>query len=122
MAAFSVTAGIIGIATLLSCEAIFGQIRSNIYIHKVLHVQPTVVLAHGEPQPDLMRKTHVTHDDIMSSLRRAGIADPAQVRCIVLEPSGSLSVLRRGTPLGPQVLKSVLGAGRVLSDESPDLD
>ncbi|NWN87871.1 MAG: DUF421 domain-containing protein [Micrococcaceae bacterium] len=118
----TLTAGIIGLATLLTCEAIFGQIRSNINIHKVLHVQPTVVLAHGKPQPDLMRKTHVTHDDIMSSLRRAGISDPAQARCIVLEPSGSLSVLRRGTPLDPQVLENVLGAERVLSQDSPDLD
>lgn len=111
----TLTAGIIGLVTLLSCEAIFGLVRNNVRLHRAVHEPPTVVLAHGQLQSDLMRNTHVTHDDIMSALRRAGIADPAQARCVVLEPNGILSVLTYGAPLSSEVLNNVRGAERVLS-------
>lgn len=116
----TLTAGVIGLVTLLSCEAIFGLVRSSVRIHRAANVDPTVVLAHGQPQSDLMHKTHVTQDDIMSALRRAGIADPAQARCVVLEPSGTLSVLSYGTPLAPVVLENVRGAERVLPQDDTD--
>lgn len=113
----TLTTGIIGLVTLLCCEALFGLVRENISFRQAVNAQPTVVLAHGQPQTDLMRKTHVSEEDLMSCLRRAGIADPAEARCIVLEPSGAMSVLRRGRALDPVVLQGVLGAERVLSVE-----
>lgn len=116
----TLTAGIIGLATLLCCVAVFGAIRSNVRIRHTVHARPTVVLAHGQPQRDLMRKTHVTHEDIMNRIRRAGIANLTHVRCIVLEPSGTLSVLGYGVVLDPGVLSGVRGAERVLSGESMD--
>src|SRR5690625_2445678 len=70
----TVTAGIIGLVTLLCCEAIFGLVRSNVRIHRSFNNQPTLVLAHGQPQQDLMRKAHVTTKDIMSSIRQIGRA------------------------------------------------
>ena len=118
----TLTAGIIGLVTLLCCEAIFGLVRSNIRIHRSLNSQPTVVLAHGQPQQDLMRKTHVTTKDIMSSIRRAGITNLKQVRCIILEPSGVLSVLSYGSDLDPEVLHGVIGADRILSIENIEPD
>ncbi len=110
----TLTAGIIGLVTLLCCEALFGLIRKNIGVRKAVNAQPTVVLAHGQPQEDLMRKTHVSREDIMGSLRRAGIPGPELVLCIVLESTGSLSIFRRGADLDPVVLEGVLGAERVL--------
>lgn len=106
--------------TLLCCEAVFGAVRGNVRIRRVVHATPTVVVAHGQPQQDLMRKTHVTYEDIMSCIRRAGIANLKHVRCIVLEPSGTLSVLGYDIALDPDVLDGVLGGDRVLSGESVD--
>ncbi|GAA4283725.1 hypothetical protein GCM10022261_12560 [Brevibacterium daeguense] len=111
----TLTAGIIGLVTLLCCEALFGIVRKHVGVRRAVNAQPTVVLAHGRPQADLMRKTHVSHEDIVSCLRRAGIGDPAQVLCIVLEPSGAMSVLRTSTPFDPVVLRGVLGAERVVA-------
>lgn len=111
----TLTAGILGLVTLLSCEAAFGVVRKNISFRQAVNAQPTVVLVHGEPQEDLMRKTHVSDEDLMSCLRRAGIAHPDDVRCIVLEPSGAMSVLRRDSDIDPVVLRGVLGAERVLA-------
>ncbi len=116
----TLTAGVIGLVALLCCEAAFGVVRKNISFRQALNAQPTVVLARGQPQADLMRKTHVSQEDLMSCLRRAGITDPASVQCIVLEPSGVMSVLRRGSAIDPAVLDGVLGAERVLTPPADD--
>src|SRR5690625_452179 len=91
----TLSAGIIGLVTLLCCEAIFGLVRNNNRLHRAINAQPTVVLAHGQPQPDLMRKTHITFDEITSCVRKAGISNLKKVRCVILEPSGAFSVLDR---------------------------
>ena len=118
----TLSAGIIGLVTLLCCEAICGLVRSNIRIHRSLNTQPTVVLAHGQPQPDLMRKAHVTTQDIMSSIRREGFANLQQARCIILEPSGVMSVLDYSSALDPEVLHGVIGADRVLTNTNVEPD
>jgi uncharacterized membrane protein YcaP (DUF421 family) len=112
----TLTAGVLGLITLLSCEAAFGLVRKNISFRQAVNAQPTVVLAHGRPQEDLMRKTHVSDEDLMSCLRRSGITDPLDVQCIVLEPSGAMSVLRYGSPIDAALLRGVLGADRVLEE------
>jgi uncharacterized membrane protein YcaP (DUF421 family) len=111
----TLTAGVLGLITLLCCEAAFGVVRKNISVRQAVNAQPTVVLAHGEAQQDLMRKTHISEEDLMSCLRRAGVTHPEDVQCIVLEPSGAMSVLRRGTDIEPAILRGVLGADRVLA-------
>lgn len=113
----TLAAGVIGLVTLLCCEAAFGLARNNIRLHRAINAQPTVVLAHGRPQPDLMRKMHITHDEITSCVRKAGISNLRQVRCVVLEPSGALSVLGYNDTLDPDILHEVLGADRVLAGE-----
>src|SRR5699024_5666364 len=116
----TLAAGVIGLVTLLCCEAAFGLVRNNIRLHRAINAQPTVVLAHGQPQPDLMRKTHITYDEILSCARKAGVTNLKQVRCIILEPSGALSVLGYDYILDSSVLHDVLGAERVLSGEYVD--
>lgn len=111
-------AGVIGLVKLLCCEAVFGLFRNNIRLHRVLNARPTVVLAHGQPQPDLMRKTHITYDELTSCIRKAGLSNLRQVRCIVLESSGALSVLGYNDTLDPEVLQGVFGADRVLAGEN----
>src|SRR5699024_340310 len=41
----TVTAGIIGLITLLCCEAIVGVFRNNIRLHRAINARPTVVFA-----------------------------------------------------------------------------
>lgn len=114
----TLAAGVIGLTTLLCCEAAFGLVRNNIRLHRAINARPTVVLAHGQPQPDLMRKTHITYDEITSCVRKAGLSNLKTVRCIVLEPSGALSVINYDDTLDPNVLHDVVGAERVLAGEN----
>lgn len=65
-----------------------------------------------------MRKTHITYDELTSCIRKAGLSNLRQVRCIVLESSGALSVLGYNGTLDPEVLQGVFGADRVLAGEN----
>jgi len=65
-----------------------------------------------------MRKTHITFDEITSCVRKAGLSNLKKVRCVILEPSGELSVLDYEDTLDPEVLHDVLGADRVLWGEN----
>lgn len=114
----TLAAGVIGLVTLLCCEAVFGLVRSNIRLHRTINARPILVFAHGQQQPDLMRKAHITFDEIISCVRKAGYTNLRQIRCIVLEPSGALSVLGYDNTLDPEVLPDLVGAERVLAGEN----
>lgn len=90
----TVAAGITAIATLVAIESAFhGLARS----HKRLAVRPTLVFADGNPIKHALRKTHTSESDLHSAMRAAGVQSPSQVRFIVLEPRGTLSVIRAGS-------------------------
>lgn len=114
----TLAAGVIGLVTLLCCEVAFGLVRNNIRLHRAINARLTVVLAHSLPQPDLMRRTHIMYDESTSCIRKAGFSNLTKVRCIVLESSGTLSVLSYNDTLDPNVLHDVVGADRVLADEN----
>ena len=62
---------------------------------------------------DQMKRVQVTEDDIWSKLREANVLDVAQVRAVVMETTGDISVLHGdpdGTPLQPRLLTGVRGA------------
>src|SRR5699024_4492130 len=58
----TLTAGIIGLVTLLCCEAIFGLVRINVRIHRSFNNQPTLVFINGQTTQALLRIAQaITH-------------------------------------------------------------
>src|SRR5699024_5882891 len=86
----TLTAGIIGLVTLLCCEALFGLVRSNVRIHRSFNNQSTHVLAPGQPPHDLMRKAHVTTKYIMTSRRRERISNLKDDQYMILETRATM--------------------------------
>src|SRR5699024_665321 len=114
----TLAAGVIGLVTLLCCEAAFGLIRNNIRLHRAINAQPTVVLAHGRPQPDLMRKTHITNDEITSCIRGTSSSHLRQPRGLGRGPAAALTVPDYHGSLYPHILPEVSGADRLLAGET----
>ena len=67
-------------------------------------------MAHGQRVDDAMRRQHVTGADLASALRRAGVTALDQVQCVIVEPTGALSILREGEEIAPELLRGVVGA------------
>lgn len=113
----TVAAGIIGLVTLMVMEAIFGAIERTWASRRIVSSRPVLVFAHGRPIERACRRTHTSASDLQAAMRRAGIAHPGEVQCIILEPHGDYSVIRAGAPLDPDLLRGVVGAGEHLFGE-----
>jgi uncharacterized membrane protein YcaP (DUF421 family) len=118
----TLSAGIIGLLTLIILEISFGAIRQFIGERRVLGPRPRVVFAHGRPNREQMRRAHASHADIMTAIRQAGITDPEDVQCVIFEENGSFSIFGVGKELSAELLAGVAGSDAIEharpSDES----
>lgn len=99
---FAVLAGLQWVVAWLSVRsARFGQLVKS---------EPRLLLHRGRLLEGAMRAERVTHDEVLSALRSAGVTDPAQAGAVVLETDGSLSVIGGDAPdRGAGVLQGVAG-------------
>ncbi|MBB4736044.1 DUF421 domain-containing protein [Micrococcus cohnii] len=110
----TLASGLIGILTLVLLEAAFGALVSTVRMRAVVAGSPRVLVAHGELQQRQMRRSHISYADLRAALRRAGLSSVTQAACVILEPSGHLSIIRTGAEIDPRMLHGVIGADRVL--------
>lgn len=105
----TLAAGAIGLFTLMLLEAIFGAARKSTAVSRIFDEDPQAVFAHGQYLDRQLRRTHVARDDLRMVMRRAGVASPADVQLIILEPTGEMSVYKAGIEIDPEMLRGVVG-------------
>lgn len=118
----TLVAGIIGLATLMLMEATFGSFRKMRSIRRIFDTRPEIVFVHGAVVEKALKKTHLSRSDIRLAVRRAGIPRLADVQCIILEPTGDLSVFRAGVPIDPRLLRGVSGTKYLYEGKDPAKD
>lgn len=109
----TLAAGIVGLGTLFVLEAVFGQIRQTARGLRVLNARPMVLMAGETLLHRAMHRMHITEQELNFALRRVGISHRSQVACVVCEPNGELSVLRRGVPIDTALLLNVANAEEI---------
>ncbi len=110
----TVSAGIIGLVTLMVMEALFGAIERTWASRRLVSAQPVLVFAHGRSVESACRRTHTSEADLHAAMRRVGIAHPAEAQCIILEPHGDYSVIRADAPVDRKLFAHVVGADEYL--------
>jgi len=73
---------------------------------KFVENEPLLLMRNGEMDRAAMHKARVTENDLYAKLREANIVAIADVRAVVLETTGNISVLH-GQPMDEGLLKSV---------------
>ena len=58
--------------------------------------EPVLLMDRGEFLDAAMAETRVTRSNMLEKLRSAGVSDVSQVRAVVLETTGDISVIRGG--------------------------
>ncbi|PFG30080.1 DUF421 domain-containing protein [Paramicrobacterium agarici] len=106
-------AGLLGLATLLVLQALTGQIRRIKGATRFVNSPAIVLMAGNDLLVDNLARTHVVSDEVYSTLRRAGVRNTSEVACVILEPTGQISVLKRGELIEPEILCGVVGADRI---------
>lgn len=101
---------LLAISTLLVLESFLGRLQDSVM--KLLRVKgprAAVVMVHGHVIEPHLRLRHLSRDDLMAMLRRAGIHRLEDAELVILENRGSLTVVRAGEKVDSALIAGVAG-------------
>jgi uncharacterized membrane protein YcaP (DUF421 family) len=102
-------AGVIGLGTLFVLQVVFSLARRHRRVDAALSNLPVLLMAKGRVLPAGLRNAHIVEDELRAKLRTAGVRSYDDVACVILERTGTVSVLRRGESISPELLQDVRG-------------
>lgn len=106
--------GIVALVTFLLMQRLLGLARQNPRIDHLVNRSPEVLMLDGELLHGQLRRMHVVENEVRQALRRAGVHRLEDVRCVVLERNGALSVVRADEPVDPWLLADVRGLSQTV--------
>ncbi|MEH0108496.1 YetF domain-containing protein [Tersicoccus sp. MR15.9] len=112
----TLTAGAVALLTLFVLRLIVQRISRNGWGRHLVRTEPLVLMAGGRVQHDLLARARVSEGELYGALRGSGIRDCREVACVVLEPTGSVSVIRTGMPLDRVMFADLVGGERMPRD------
>ncbi|MFW6054008.1 MAG: DUF421 domain-containing protein [Persicimonas sp.] len=86
--------GIVGLATIYGLQETVGLLRRFEWMQKLVDNTPVLVMRDGEILHENLRETQMTEEDLRSKLREHNIFRRSEVRAVVFETTGDVSVLR----------------------------
>ncbi|MGY1916968.1 YetF domain-containing protein [Blastococcus sp. HT6-30] len=111
--------GAVAMVTLFATQTALARLRQSRWADRLMNRPPVLLMAGDTPLRENMRAAHVAEDELRQKLRLAGIRNLAEVRCVVLERTGAVSVVRRSEPLDPWLFSDVPGAEHLCGAEEP---
>lgn len=100
--------GIIGLGTLFLLRWLVAKYRRH-GLATVVDNAPIMLMDGPEILPEFLERAKITEEDLLQSLRKKGITNLSQVRAVVMERDGSISILKSDSQLDPYMLKGVMG-------------
>lgn len=86
------------IAALFAIQYTIAKLRHRwTKFSRLLQNTPKLLMKDGVILDDVLQKTRVTKSDLIAKLREAGVTDLSQVRAVVLETTGDVSVIQGPT-------------------------
>lgn len=99
--------GIVALTTFFAMQGLLSLLRQNSCIDHSIHRPPMLLVVDGALLHDNMRRVRIVEDEVRQALRRAGVGSLEDVRCLVLERNGSMTVVRAGGVDDPWILADV---------------
>jgi len=103
----SLMIGVVALLSFFAMQGLLGILRQSRRLDRWINRPPVVLVAKGSLLPENMRRAHVVEDEIRYVLRRAGVRRLQDVRCVILERNGSLTVVPDDPDLDPWLLEDV---------------
>lgn len=102
---------LVALASLFLLQALVAALRRRSgKMQKAVDNEPILLMVGSHIITENMSKARVTEDDLWSKIREANVIDLARLRAVVMETTGTISVLHGdpgGPPLDPRVLAGV---------------
>jgi uncharacterized membrane protein YcaP (DUF421 family) len=107
--------GLVAVSTLLGVQAAISFARSRWGFAAVTDNVPMLLMAGPRMLDANLARSRVTADDLRAKLRGAGVRNFEEVRYVVLETTGDVSVVHGDGELDPRLLAGVKDAERLWS-------
>ena len=102
--------GALALGLLISLQFIITWLSVRVsWVKRLVTGEPILLLYDGELLQASLRKARVTQDEVRSAVRSSGLLRLEAAQAVVLEPDGSLSVVKRGEGKGESSLAGVGG-------------
>ncbi len=109
----SILMGIFAIVSLFILQVIFDRLRQKFpSFNNLTDNRPQLLMKNGKILEDNLRKARMSDRELRYKLRQANITQYSQVKYVVLETTGSISVLKNETedmPLDENIISDVAG-------------
>ena len=89
----SLVQGVVGLAAVYTLQIAIAVLRRFEIIQKLIDNQPMLLMDGEKILHENLRKARVTEEDLLSRLREANVLELSQVRAVIFECTGDISVL-----------------------------
>lgn len=112
------TAAVVVFVVMMGCYKLITYLSDkNKTLRDTIEGKPVYIVQDGRILSDNFDKEDLGHDELFSELRQVGIEQLGQVRLVILEPSGQLSIfqyddtdVKPGLPIMPHLLSQQIPA------------
>ncbi len=108
----------VALAVLYVIQTVVAQWRvSSSTVRHLVDNEPLLIMKGDQMLEDAMKEARITRADLLAKLREANVLRLDQVRAVVMETTGDISVLHAGSEdpgtLDEELLDGVRGVGRI---------
>ncbi len=100
--------GAVAIAALLAAQSAIAVLRRFAGFGQVVDNSPVLLMRDGQFLSDALDRSRVTRSDVVAKLREANVLQLHEVRAVVLETTGDISVLHGDEPVDDLLLDGVV--------------
>lgn len=117
----TVAQGVVAMGTLFAAQMLIAIVRRHEHARYGVNNRSLLVMEGPEFIEDHLRRGRVTKDDVRFKLREANVFSYEQVRAVVLETTGEMTVLHAAddTTVDADILADVRGAHRLAEQTTP---
>ena len=110
--------GLATLATVLVAHGVLTRMRRFPGVAGLTDHPPRLLVVHGHVQERQVRRSGLTMSDLEGLLRRNGVTDLSDVRYVVFEARGQVSVVPESAPPDPAcgLLRELVGPGEASAD------
>lgn len=109
----SLADGLVAAATLLGLQMLIALGRTRFGLAAAVDNDPLLLMIGSTFVDENLRRARVTTDDLRAKLREANVRNYRQVRYVVLESTGDVSVIHGDGELDPDIYVDVIDAHRI---------
>ena len=101
--------GLVALAMLYGLQYVVATLRRRDLLGGATDNDPILLMAGPEVLEGNLRHARVSRHELWAQLRLAGVHSRSQVRAVIMETTGDMSVLRTGDPFDDELLEGVRG-------------